>query len=371
MAKWVNWDEMPEGVVKAYTRLFLTAPAAHWIHNAKTQMRVLQVRDGLYFPVTINQTEWDSTFTCSPYTAYVLYAQDEIRRNLKNPLLQVGLLGLLKGVSWILKRGKINQNVHVNNFLLSTNPYPAWSGEELAAITIFLLREFPQHALIFRSLNEGQHADLLHAFQENGYHLVGSRQVYLYEMAREAWLKHNNNKHDLRLMRKQNLRYLPHEAMGAYLEEALVLYQKLYLEKYSRHNPQFSLAFFQACHRDETMVFQGFADAENRLRAFSGLFVIENTITSPLVGYDTDAPQKEGLYIHAIQLVFDYLFKTGKVLNLSSGAAHFKRLRGGKPAIEYSAVYMAHLPWFRRLVYGLLLKISNQIGIPLMKKYEL
>jgi len=371
MPKWVSLADLPEGVVKDYAAMLLGAPAAYWIQNADTDFRMLQVKEDLFLPVTINYTEWESTFTCSPFTAYVLYAQDEIKRNIQIPLLKWGLLGLLKGASLILKAGQINQNVHVNNFLLSTNPYPAWSGAELKDVTAFLRDAFPQHALIFRSLNEAQHGYLLESFQQNGYALVGSRQVYLYDMAREIWRKHNNNKQDLRLMRKQNLQYLDHEAMGAYLQEALVLYQKLYLEKYSQHNPQFTLPFFQTCHQSQSMIFQGFADEEGRLKAFSGLFVIEQTITSPLVGYDTDAPQKQGLYIHAIQSVFDYMFKTGKTLNLSSGAAHFKRLRGGKPAIEYSAVYFSHLPFFRRMVYGLLLQLSNKIGIPLMKKYEL
>ena len=159
--------------------------------------------------------------------------------------------------------------------------------------------------------------------------------------------------------------------MSEYLEEALALYNLLYLEKYSRYNPQFTLAYFKKCHQDNMIYFQGYTDTNGKLKAFSGLFIIEDTITSPLVGYDINAPKKDGLYIHAIHLIMLYKFQSGKLLNLSSGASQFKRLRGGVSAMEYSVVYSQHLPIYRRIVWKFLKFITNKIGIPLMEKYEL
>jgi hypothetical protein len=117
--------------------------------------------------------------------------------------------------------------------------------------------------------------------------------------------------------------------------------------------------------------FQGYTDKNGKLKAFSGLFIIEDTITSPLVGYDINAPKKDGLYIHAIHLIMLYKFQSGKLLNLSSGASQFKRLRGGVSAMEYSVVYSQHLPVYRRIVWIFLKFITNKIGIPLIEKYEL
>lgn len=369
--KWVNWQELPDGILKSYSALFAENKVSDLIKNVQTEYKILQVTENLFFPVSINDTEWNSSYVCSPYTAYVLYAQEELQRKIPNKWLQFPLLGLIKGISYLLRWANINKNVHINNYLLSTNPYPDWDGENITKITTFIQKQYPNHAIIFRSLNDMQHQTLLQAFQTNDYELIASRQVYMYTQNKESWWKHNNNKQDRRLMKNRKLIYLNHEEMGDYLQESLLLYQKLYLEKYSMHNPQFTLRYFQSLHQSKSLIFQGYKDENNVLKSFSGLFIIEDTITSPLVGYDTDAPSKEALYIHAIQSIYDYKFQSGKMLNLSSGASLFKRLRGGKAAIEYSALYIAHLDFRRRSVIKILQFVSNKIGVPLMKKYEL
>ena len=58
-------------------------------------------------------------------------------------------------------------------------------------------------------------------------------------------------------------------------------------------------------------------------------------------------------------------------LNLSAGAAHFKRLRGGEPAIEYSAVLCEHLCAPTRRALGLLRILTTRIGIPIMERFQL
>jgi hypothetical protein len=119
------------------------------------------------------------------------------------------------------------------------------------------------------------------------------------------------------------------------------------------------------------LYFQGYVDQNNVLKAFSAVFVWGETITSPLIGYDTSAPQKDHLYIHAAQLAVLYKFKHNLLLNLSSGAPGFKRMRGAEPSIEYSAVYLKHLPKKRQVTWQLLRFLSNKIGVPLIQKYKL
>lgn len=368
---WLSYHELPDGLHKKFATMFAHAPSSKLIHNVSTHIETLQVNEHLLFTTTINDAAIENSFVCSPYTAYALYAQDELKAKVPNKLLQYSVLWIIKLLGLLFKIGRIDRNVHVNNFLLSTNPYQEWDGKEIAKITDAILLKYPKHAIIFRSLNLQQHQNLINSFELNGYHKVGSRQVYIYEMPYESWLKHNNNKNDLRLIKKQKLRYLSHQEMGSYLDEALALYNLLYLQKYSKYNPQFNINYFQACHRNNLMHFQGYADDQGKLRAFSGLFILDQTITSPLVGYDTKAPQKDGLYIHAINLIFKYKFESGKILNLSSGASQFKRLRGGVPYVEYSVIYLRHLPSYRKLVWYFLIFVSNKIGIPLTQKYEL
>ena len=369
--KWISTSEMPSGMLFSFAKMFEGKDSDQLIKNAFTELRWIQADETLIFPVTINTDAISNSFVCSPYTAYALYSRDELKHKVPNKLLQLPVLLIIKFLSLLLRWGRIDQNVHVNNFLLSTNPYPWWNGDDIEELTRFLIHHYPKHAIIFRSLNVYQHKDLIKAMEQSAYDKIASRQVYIYDLSREVWLKKNNNKNDFRLLRKQQLTYLDHEKMGNYLKDALHLYNQLYLKKYSTFNPQFTLEYFKSCHASETIHFQGYCDESGKLKAFAAVFVIEDTITSPLVGYDTVAPQKQGLYIHAIQLVMKYKFDTGKLLNLSSGAAEFKRLRGGIPAMEYSLVYTKHLPLYRRSVWKSLEWISNKVGVPIMEKYEL
>jgi len=372
MAMKVRWakDEELTGLVGEFSQM-IRPGSQRIIENVNTQYRVLRVNKDLYFPVTINDTEWDNSFVCSPYSAYANYSKEEVKWTIQNKILRALLLLLINGMAGWLKRGSLNKNVHVNNFLLSTNPYPAWGGEEIAEITSFIKSEYPDHAIVFRSLNEYEHRHLLKTFEANSYQNIGSRQVYIFDLTREAWLKHRNNKHDNKLIKKKGLKLVKHAAMESLLPEALQLYRQLYLEKYSELNPQFTLKYFQEAHKSGMINFQGYVDQNGTLKAFAGQFTVDNTMTSPLVGYDLTAPQKDGLYIHAAQLAVLSMFERGLLLNLSSGAADFKRMRGGQASIEYSAIYLDHLKYKRRLRWKVLKYISNKVGVPIMKKYKL
>lgn len=242
--KWVNWEEVPHGVLKSFSKVFIENKSNALISNVETEYRILKVTDQLYFPVTINNTEWNSSFVCSPYTAYALYSKEELKHKIKNKPIQYLLLLVIKLIGKWLKYGEINKNIHVNNFLLSTNPYPEWSGNEIAEITNYIIKDYPNHSIIFRSLNQFQHQHLLDKLEQNNYLLIGSRQVYIFNLTYKNWLQHKNNKNDIRLIQKQQLIFIDHNEMAPHLAAALELYQKLYFEKYSQYNPQFTLGGF-------------------------------------------------------------------------------------------------------------------------------
>ncbi|TAH19246.1 MAG: hypothetical protein EAZ08_08725 [Cytophagales bacterium] len=369
--RWINWEELADGQLKSFAKLFSLNSSKKAIANVFTKFKLLKVADDLFFPVTINDFEMENSFVCSPHTAYVRYSKEELLRKIDKRWIQLPLLLLIRLIDKWLKYGQIDKNIHVNNFLLSTNPYPEWDGSQIKAITEFIKSEYPEHTIIFRSLNVYQHQHLLENFETLGYQKIGSRQVYIFDSTEEEWLKRRNNKLDNKMIKAQQLIYLKHEEMKDYLDQALLLYNKLYLEKYSKHNPQFTNQYFHTCYDENIIHFQGFKDNSGVLKAFSGLFIIEDTITSPLLGYDTAAPQEDGLYIHAARLAVIHKFNTKKLLNLSSGASKFKRFRGGIPAIEYSVVYAKHLSFKRRFTWSVLQFISNKIGVPLLDKYEL
>lgn len=372
IVKWANWDEIPEENLKRFSKMFLTNSSNFWIKNVQTEFRVLQVGSSFFLPITINHEEWENCFVCSPYTAYALYSKEELKNKIDSRWVQLPILFVINILAKILRSGKLNQNIQINNYLLSTNPIPIWDGEGIREINQFLQKEYPNHAVIIRSLNKTQHDKLIKNLKHTNYQLIASRQIYLFDLKLDNWLNHRNNKNDNKLIQKQGLTFLNHDEMGQYLEDALALYYKLYIKKYSIYNPQFTLEYFKYCHLNNIVIFQGYKNTNGELKAFSGLFIVGKTITSPLIGYDTDAPQNEGLYIHAAQLALLYKLENPNLeLNLSSGAAGFKRSRGGQPEIEYSAVSNKHLSLKNKIVWHFLKFVSNQIGIPLLKKYKL
>jgi hypothetical protein len=94
-------------------------------------------------------------------------------------------------------------------------------------------------------------------------------------------------------------------------------------------------------------------------------------LTSPIVGYNTALPARQGLYRMLAALVLRQASRDGCMVNLSAGVAHFKRQRGGQPAIEYSAVLANHMPVKTQRAVRALSAITRHIGVPIMKRYQL
>lgn len=371
MIKWLLPSQIPNPQIRAWAELFEQHPSQQLIENVRTDFRLLSINDRWFLPVTINNTEFDNSYVCSPYTACVTYSIEELDRNIRNPFLNKSLNLLLKGTSNWLIRNEINKTIHVNNFLLSTNPYPDWHGIYLPQIVRFLTEQFPQHTLIFRSLNQVQHSLLLTEFERYGFRTGASRQVYYFHPNAQTWSKHNNIGNDRRLVQKSELTYVSPTEIGGYVSQIRELYNQLYIQKYSQHNPRFTELFFEKAFSNQLFRFEGYRNDEGLLKSVVGLFELNGTITSPIVGYDTSESLKKGLYIQAIDLIFRRMHQTNQVLNLSSGAASFKRLRGGQGHLEYSAIYFNHLPAARQQMWKTLLFLLNKIGIPLLEKYEL
>jgi hypothetical protein len=232
-------------------------------------------------------------------------------------------------------------------------------------------------------LNEATNPRLLEAFKDAGYLAVPSRQVYIFDGCdtSEAAFIHRHNYHiDKLLLERSNYDIIcGEELVDSDFERIAELYQQLYLDKYSRLNPQYSAQWLSNGYHHEWLDFcvlrrkpTAEANAHNRrIDGVVGWFSNEKIITAPIVGYDTKLPQKAGLYRQLTCLCLHRAAQQQKVLNFSSGAAYFKRLRGGGPYIEYSMVYVKHLSPYRRIVWALLSYALHKIAIPIMKKYQL
>jgi hypothetical protein len=307
---------------------------------------------------------------CSPCSAYGDYAIEELERFSNSPALRP-LRWLCNGLHHWLRAAEFDRAVTLNNWLLSTNLYPTHSAEQLAAWRDASIATYPQHAVWLRSLNWRQNATWLRAAIAAGFELIPSRQVYLIDDVRAAAARHHNARVDLKMITRT--KFTRSRACFSELdyERMAQLYALLYLDKYSRLNPQYTATFLAAWHRAGLLELHAWRDDENSICAVVGTFELEKTITAPIVGYDTRMPQSAGLYRLLMASVMEAAINTRVRINFSAGAAEFKRLRGATAELEYSAVFARHLPKKRQRAIAAVRSLTTRLGVPFMRKFQL
>ncbi len=350
--------------------IYNAAPPGKLIANLQTHVEILHI-DECALPVTINKKESDNTWICSPLTTYWHYAIEEMRRY-SHPIWSIPLTVVGGIYGHLLKMAEIDHAIAINNWMISTNIYPSLASVPLQKIITSARQRWPEHAIWFRSLNYEHNAEWLSALQAQGFVLIPSRQVYLFEDLSTCIHKRTCLQRDMKLLRSTHLHRMTNDDIqpGEYARIA-ELYKLLYLDKYSTLNPHYTEHFMREWHRAGLLQFHGFRSGDGQLQAIVGIFQQGKTITAPIVGYNTALPQKLGLYRLLMACVFEHALNIGSGVNLSAGAASFKRLRGGKPAIEYSAVLATHLPKKTRLAIAFLSWVTRSIGVPIMKQFKL
>jgi hypothetical protein len=359
----------PRGIVHRFAKAMSSAPIEVLVRNVRAELLVLAEGETV-FPLTVTDARDENSYVCSPYTTYVSYAREELPK-LANPALERALGAVIGATGAALERGRVDDVVFVNNWLLSTNLYPRWSAERIDEIVRRCTSRWPDHALAFRSLNADTNRVLLAALRDAGFFFLPSRQVYLFDGRSGAFAERHNTRIDLGLL-SRDYEIVPHERIEPRdMPRFEALYRMLYLDKYSYLNPQYTAEFMRAAHETEWLRFSALRSANGSIDGVLGTFEIDGVITAPIVGYDTSAPRSKALYRRLMAIVLRETLERGLTLNLSSGAAEFKRLRGGTPAIEYTAVYDRHLSVGRRAVWRSLAALVDRIGVPLLRRYEL
>jgi|HubBroStandDraft_1064217.scaffolds.fasta_scaffold01112_8 hypothetical protein len=344
--------------------------SADSIRNLKTQ--VLSIGAGDYrMPVTVNSSEPNNTWICSPHTAYARYAIEELDR-FGHPMLTKPLGRLCRAAGHYLWNSHIDDAVAVNNWLLSTNLYPPCDARALRSWINEASQRWPGHAIWFRSLNPRYTQDWIRELTNVGCVLIPSRQVYLYDRIALDGRHPQNLWRDMRLLKTSQMDVSPSSNWTSLdFERAAELYGQLYLVKYSSLNPDYSSAFLRIWSEAGLLDLNGFRDSGGVLQAVIGTYSRGDTVTAPIVGYNTAEPQRRGLYRLLMASVFRSAALTHRRINLSAGAAEFKRLRGGIGTIESSAVYVRHLPNSRQRSVSILSFLARRIGEPFMKRFEL
>lgn len=339
-----------------------------FISNVDTTIMALEDKE-LLIPLTINQAEYDNSYICSPYSQYVSYGLDELEA-LVRPSTLPFMKGALCSLGGLLKAGQINKTVHINNWLLSTNLYPSLASQQIQAILATLIQRFPDHALLFRSVNETD-TDLIHLLKESGFSLLFSRKVFMLDTKSSAPFKERHFKKDLKLLDSGGYEVVENDGWSP--DDApriAALYRALNFEKHSKVNPLFTDKFVANCLKSGKLRFRGLKK-EGIIHAVYGATLEQDTMVAPFFGYDTTLPEKEGLYRQLSALAVLEAKESGAILNQSGGAASFKTRRGAKSVLEYHAVYTAHLPRWRQAPWQTLKTIGNRIILPFVDKKKI
>lgn len=353
----------------SYLSHFLAHDPSYFIQNVQTSLHVLRHK-ALTLPLTMNRFSPENSYVCSPYTHYVQYAHEEVPKLPNLPLRWVAN-GLLRSLDGIFRACHFDECVYVNNWLLSTNLYPQMETEDIRHISEFLISAFPDRPIVWRSVDGLGNPILMDTLQKLGYRMAFSRQVFYQFPENGQILKVRNIENDLKLYRKSSCQWLDHEDLQEkHIERILLLYKDLYLDKYSHFNPQFTFSFIQEAIARNWLRFRCIT-LEGEIVAVLGSFQRRGTMAQPIFGYDTTLPQALGLYRLLTARTFLDSVENDWIIHASAGVGRFKKTRGGRPALEFNAVFDQHLPLSRRFPWAFIEKVLGKIGIPLLQKYEL
>lgn len=366
----IPWPETPMGdFTRRYLSPFLEQGTRSLIANVDTDMNVITV-DDVVLPFTVGQRGAQNSYVCAPYSHYILYAREELRE-LDSWIERRAMGALLHPLAAACRWGAIDDAVMVNNWLLSTNLYPPLTQSQTESILRALIERYPDKPIIFRSIDLACRADLHQWLCDAGCRMVASRRVNISARGDKSVWSRSNTKYDLKLLSRSP--YTLHDGddlSEAEFQRIVQLYGYLYLEKYSYLNPQFQPNMLRHMRDEKLWRFQVFKK-DGIIDSACVTFLLNGVATAPIIGYDTSASQELGLY----RLAYVRMLKAGEeadaTVNCSAGVAHFKRLRGALPSLEYNAVYDEHLGPKRRFPWWLLRFLMDRLVVPAMEKQDL
>lgn len=356
----LQWPNTPETLhAKALFVPMLKEGVSAYIRNVDTKLYLLQI-DQHILPVTVNEKEYDNSYLTSNYVAIKLLEEKLSQRfprlfHLQKPFIQCAG-AVLKGI-------KINKVVIVNNWLLTTSIYPELSLLQTNALTDFLKKRFPDHSIIFRSLNDKKCASLAMDLKEQHYHIIKTRSVFFYDPDQKKHLSPKvqyHHRRDRRLIESEGYQVVRNEMIEEKeISQLLHLYNLIYISKHTRYSPAYTEKFIKEAIGKQYFHLIGLKK-DGAIHGVMGCCKRNGTMIVPFFGYDATKGGANHLYRMLTVLAIDEAEKDHLLLNDGSGGSVAKKHRGMTTSPEYIAIYDRHLPWHRRLFWGLAEKIIKK-----------
>ncbi|MGY5730433.1 hypothetical protein [Vibrio chemaguriensis] len=199
--------------------------------------------DDVAIPYSVTPKIPNNCYAVSPMTLLSGYAEEELHK-VQNVAVRWVCKLLINMTKPILSLAGLNQVQTLNNQCLSTNMYSEqWESLNLDELRRVALDQYPTFPLVLRSLNQLQYSHLIQRLEQQQWQSLVTRQVYLLE----DWQAFSFNRDltkDFKLFNDKDWQFKP-LATDEEFQCAKVLYDMLYLDKYSRNNIQFSTQYLK------------------------------------------------------------------------------------------------------------------------------
>lgn len=341
----------------SYCELLKNA-STHFVSNVKTTMATLMIEDQSWL-LTINKTEYRNALICSPYTTYVTYPLGELKKFKK---IGVKIAILLNAIlmSCLCRLTKLNQIVQINNNLNSLIKHPKQFAAHLPSITTHILQQYPAHAVTFFRVNDTLDSTLLTALKNNGYLVFPDRSAHIFS-SDNSFIGRSHTKRDISLLKKTSYTVVTHDELTQHdAARIAALYRMLFVDKYSQFNPIYTEAYFELAIKNQWHHYTALRNAEGRIDAFISWFESDNIMSCGPLGYDMTVDSKIGLYRQLVALCLKHADQSQLIFNMGGGSDEFKLNRGSMATWEYTAVYCAHLPFYRQIPWRIFSWVFNK-----------
>ncbi len=366
--EWINASLDPN---KAYWRLVLEEGAEALAPNLQTRAGVVRYK-GRIWPITVNDGGQNNSYPCSLYTQYVRYALAELSL-VPSRWQRCGAWLALNALGLALRGAQIDRTVQWSSWLLSTNLHDKALADAAVAVREALCSQFPDHAILIRNIHGFEDPLLPQKLEDAGYDLITSRQIYFFDGKPADYQARSDVRRDSKALKALSEYSVMEHGDFATTDAPRVaeLYRMLYIEKHSALNPQYTPRFVERAINERLLEFRGLRHHSGRIDGVFACFSREDVTSTPFIGYDTQLPAELGLYRCLVSMLLKRVAETKALLNYSSGAGAFKRRRGAIPAIEFNALYIRHLPTYRRKIFEALRDTVNRFGREFLEQNEI
>lgn len=356
------WPETEENTYsKTFLLSFIKNGTKYYIDNIEARINALSI-DSYVIPIVIVDEQYENSFVCSPYGHYISYALECSDRIFKQKFVRSIINGFVKCLGSTLRLGKVNKIIYVNNWLFPTDlHHKNIKQEHVEAITRHLINHFPEYAIAFKSINDSTLPQLSEALENCQYDSIVTRQIFLTDTKKEEIFQTRIFKSDLKLLKECSSTFTvvdKNELNQADLEKILALYKHLYVEKYSKLNPQHNQNFFDLVYKSDLIQIKAIKKNQE-IDGFFGYFIRDGIMTAPLFGYNEKQSDNKSLYRLLSTLLTLEAKEKGCLLHQSAGASFYKKVRRAEPHMESMSVYTKHLSFLRQLPWKCLKFVMN------------